>query len=448
MRQAIVTLLVVALLGTATVQPASAQGRISLIADTEIEYTLRQFLQPILQAAGVSPSAVTIYIVNDPGLNAFVAGGQNVFINTGLLIGARNVEELLGVLAHETGHVAGGHLARGSEQLARAERRALIATLLGLAAAAASGQPEAGVAILGGGQDFALRELLSFTRSMEAAADQAAVSYLDRIGVTSEGLATFLGRLADQELVPTSRQVEYVRTHPLTADRIDAVQALVDQSSHRDTPAPDEFQAAFLRIQAKVYGFLYPRQALSSNGPDTTSIPGLYARAIALFRTGAVEEALTTMDQLIAREPGNPFLHEFRGQILLENGRLAEARESYAAADRLLPGQPLILIALAQTLSTENSSEADLQAAIAHLENATATRRGQTAFAFRLLATAYGRAGDLGMAAIALAEEGLAQGDRITALQQADRAQQILPAGSPGYLRAQDIRRAAEELEE
>ena len=446
MRKVIVTLLVVALLGTATVRPAKAQ--LSLIADTEIEYTLRQFLQPILQAAGVSPSAVTVYIVNDPGLNAFVAGGQNIFINTGLLIGAQNVEELLGVLAHETGHVAGGHLARGSEQLARAERRALIATLLGLAAAAASGQPEAGIAILGGGQDFAVRELLSFTRSMEAAADQAAVSYLDRIGVTSEGLATFLGRLADQELVPTSRQVEYVRTHPLTADRIDAVQALVDRSRYQDTRAPEEFQAAFLRIQAKVYGFLYPRQALSSYGADTSSIPGLYARAIALFRTGAVEEALATMDQIIAREPSNPFLHEFRGQILLENGRLPEARESYAAADRLLPGQPLILIALAQTLSTETSSDADLQAAIAHLENATATRRGQTAFAFRLLATAYGRAGDLGMAAIALAEEGLAQGDRTTAFQQADRAQQILPVGSPGYLRAQDIRRAAEELEE
>ena len=448
MRKAIVTLLVVVLLGTTAVRPATAQGRLSLIADTEIEYALSRFLEPILQAAGVSPSAVTIYIVNDPSLNAFVAGGQNIFINTGLLIGAENVEELLGVLAHETGHVAGGHLARGSEQLARAERRALIATLLGLAAAAASGQPEAGIAVLGGGQDFAVRELLSFTRSMEAAADQAAVSYLDRIGVTSEGLATFLESLADQELVPTSRQVEYVRTHPLTADRIAAVRSLVDRSDHRDTRAPADFQAAFLRIQAKVYGFLYPQQALSLYGADTTTIPGLYARAIALFRTGYVEEALATMDQLIAREPENPFLHEFRGQILLENGRLAEARESYAAADRLLPGQPLILIALAQTLSTETSSDADLQVAIDHLEAATATRRGQTAFAFRLLATAYGRAGDLGMAAVALAEEGLAQGDRTTAMQQADRAQQILPAGSPGYLRAQDIQRAAEELDE
>jgi predicted Zn-dependent protease len=436
----LVTLFLAVWIGLA---PAAARAQLSLIRDAEIEHILRTFATPIFQVAGVSPRAVDIRLVNDRRINAFVAGGQNLFLFTGLLVETETAGELIGVIAHETGHIAGGHIARGQEALEQAQRTALLTTLLGVAAAIASGDARVGAATAGGGTAIAERSFLGYSRSMESAADQAAINYLNRAGLSARGLLRFMETLEDQELLPASRQVEYIRTHPLTRDRVDFIRNHVHGSRLADAPLPPTYVEQFERMQAKLIGFLHPTIALRRYGADDPRVAPRYGHAIALYRQGRVEESLTMMTRLVEEEPNNPYFHEIVGQILLENGRVAEARRAYERAAALSPDEPLILTALAQT-KIDAGTPADLQSAIDDLTRAVAQRDGGTPLAWRLLATAYGRTGDLGMSALALAEEALAMGDEETAQQQAARALRALPNGSSGWLRAQDIRRTAE----
>lgn len=424
--------------------PSAAQGRrLSFIRDAEIEHIIGRFSEPIFQVAGINPNAVGIYLVSDSRPNAFVTGGQNMFFTTGLLIQTTGPDQLIGVIAHETGHMAGGHLARGQEELEAAQRKAIVSALLGIAAALAAGDAGAGGAIIAGGQQVAERSFLSYSRAMEAAADQAGVTYLDRAGISSEGMLSFFEQLEDQELLPANRQAEYVRTHPLTRDRIEFVRQHVRNAQTTGQPLPDEYIEAYARIQAKLIGFLQPQAAYSRYRGDE-SVAGRYARSIAQYRMGNIDSALGLIDGLIAEEPNNPFFHELRGQMLLENGQPGVARASYERANDLFPGEPTLMVPLAQTmLATE--PDGNLQETIELLNQSVATRLGGTPLAWRLLATAHGRQGDIGMAAVALAEEALARGDRATARQQAQRALQTLEEGSIGWLRAQDVQRAAEE---
>ena len=436
----LITLFLAAWIGFA---PATAHAQFAFIRDAEIEHIIRTMATPIFQVAGVSPQSVDIHLINDRRINAFVAGGQNMFINTGLLTEADHAGELIGVIAHETGHIAGGHIARGQEALAQAQRTAILTTLLGLAAAVASGNAEVGAAAVSGGATVAGRGFLAYTRTMESAADQAAINYLERAGLSAAGLLSFMETLENQELLPASRQAEYVRTHPLTRDRVDFIRNQVAQSSLADRPLPPDYTEMFDRMQAKLVGFLDPGTALRLYDPDDPGVAPRYGYAIALYRQGAVDEALALMDRLLAEEPDNPYFHEVVGQILLEHGRIAEARQAYERAVAILPDEPLILIALAQT-KIDAGSPADLQSAIDDLTRAVRQRDGGTPLAWRLLATAYGRTGDLGMSALSLAEEALAMGDDEAARQQAARALRELPTGAAGYLRAQDIERTAE----
>jgi predicted Zn-dependent protease len=429
--------------GWATVPAGAQERKLSFIRDAEIEATLRGYSLPIFQAAGIVPQGVDIYLVQSPTINAFVAGGQNLFINTGLLLAASNPEEIVGVIAHETGHIAGGHLARGQDAMERARRTALLSTLIGIAAAAASGQGGAGAAVIGGGMGAAQRSFLSFSRSMESSADQAAVGFLDRAGITTEGLLTFLQKLEDQELVPEDRRVEYVRTHPLTRERVDFIaNHLAEHPGGSPMSAADAER--FRRLQAKLLGFLSPQVALRRYAEGDPSVAARYARSIALFRRGDLPGAMALADGLLAEEPDNPYFHEWKGQMLLESGRVDEARPSYERAVALAPREPLLLVPLAQT-KIESGNDADLAGAIEDLTTAIARSGRGDAMAWRLLATAYGRSGDLGMAAVALAEEAMARGDRGMAEGQAQRAMDQLPAGSPGWLRAQDVLREAGE---
>ncbi len=446
MRKIVVTLVALAVIMSGMAPPLRAQDSderpLNLIRDSEIEDIIRHLAEPIFQVAGVSPGAVTIYLVNDPGLNAFVSGGQNLFIHTGLILQVHDAGELVGVMAHETGHIAGGHVIRGQAALESAQRTAILTTLLGVAAALAAGNGGAGVAMAGGGASLAERNFLSFTRSMENSADQAALTFMDRAGISAAPMLAFLERLENQELVPASRQDAYIRTHPLTRDRVDAVRAHVARSPATSRTLPASALEEFRRMQAKLLAFLQPQTALRRYANDD-SIAGRYARAIALYRRNDVTSSLALMTGLLAQEPNNPFFHELVGQINLEHGRIPEARQAYLRAVQLRPHDPLILVALAQARLATNSP-ADLQAAITDLNRAVTADEGGTPMAWRLLATAYGRSGDLGMAAMSLAEEALGQGDYDAARQHAERALRTLRQGSPGWLRAQDVQRAAE----
>ncbi|WP_245978266.1 M48 family metalloprotease [Allostella humosa] len=416
-----------------------AQNRTSLIRDAEIEATVRAYAAPLFSVASLDPDAVQVYLVNDQRINAFVAGGQRLFLNTGLILQAKTPNQLSGVIAHETGHIAGGHLARIQDALSTATTTAIVSMLLGIAAAALAGDGKAAGAAIVGGTSLAQRNLLYYNRGQESSADQAGFSYLERTGQSARGMLEFFEILERQELLAAIRQDPYMRSHPLTRERMDAVRAHVQRSKYKDAVDPPELLLRHARMLAKLRGFLQsPSETLRQYPQSDQSMPARYARAIAYYRIPDLKRALPEIDRLLADFPADPFFHELKGQVLFENSRVAEAEAPYREALRLAPGEALLRYGLAQVLLERNDQSAATEAR-ALLNEAVRHETRNPSF-WRLLAIAYGREGNLGMTALSLAEQASASGNHRRTVEQSNRALGILPRGSPGWLRADDLR--------
>ncbi|MBO6561900.1 MAG: M48 family metallopeptidase [Nisaea sp.] len=410
----------------------------SYVTDTEIEFYIRELATPVFQTAGLSPSAIDIYFINDDTLNAFVAGGQNIFFHTGLLMATETPEQLLGVIAHETGHIAGGHLARTGEALRNASQNALLGIILGAGAALATGRGDAAGAIFQGTQAAVQDSLLSYSRTQESAADQAAVRYLDANRESSKGMLEFLSTLSGQELLSGRSRSPYASTHPLTQDRISFVEAHVANSRFSDAKLSDDLQIKHRRMVAKLKGFIRsPARTFRDYEESDSSLEARYARAIATYRLPDMNKAVTMVDGLLEEYPKDPYFHELKGQILFEAGKPAEAEGSYRTAHELLPDAPRIQLELARVLLAREGPEASAEAQT-HLERVVQEMPSST-FAWRQLAIAYGRNGDHGMSALALAEEAYRSGRERDAALQANRAKQKLQPNTEPWLRATDI---------
>ena len=433
--------LVLALAASLTLQAPVVEARsIGLIRDAEIEATLQRFLAPILEAAGLGADSVQIYIVNDPQLNAFVAGGMNLFLNTGLLMRTENPSQLIGVMAHETGHIAGGHLTRVSTPQNKAAAESILAAVLG-AATAVIGAPGLGTAIIAGGQQYAQAGLMRFSRGQEQSADQAALTYLDRAGLSGRGLAQFFHILEAQNVLAVSSANPWLMSHPLTRDRIEFVENHV--AGQPDPPLPAGWVDAHRRMVVKLTAFLKdPRDVLRTYQGDD-SLYGRYGRAIAEYRLPDLPQALKDIDALIAEHPDDPYFHELKGQMLFENGRVEDAVGPYREAVRLAPDSALLRIGLAQAL-IESGTPADTTAAVANLKDALQREPGN-ASAWRLLGIAQGREGQQGLSDLAFAEYALLIGKPDDARLYARRAENKIAASNPAWLRLQDILRVLEE---
>ena len=418
----------------------------NFIRDTEIEADIRTMVTPIWKVAGLEPSALHVYLIEDKQINSFVAGGQNEFINTGLIIRAKTPNQLIGVLAHETGHIAGGHLTRFQEAVKNASIEGIIAMVAG-AAAMVAGKGSGGAAAMLPAQSVAQQAFLQYSIAQEASADHAAMTYLDASGQSARGLLQFFEILQGEELLSGNREDPYLRTHPLTSQRIDYVRNHVEHSRFSDAPDTQANIDMLKRIKVKLDAFLSaPSSTLAAYPEKDQSVLARYARAIAYYRIPQLGKALPTIDGLIRDFPQDPYFRELKGQMLFENGRIAEAEQPYEEAVRLAPTAPLLRISLAQTYVESNDPKLNKRA-IAYLNDALRTEDKETE-GWHLLATAYGRDNQIGMAALALAEEGLAGGKKKDAQQQAVRAKALLPKNSPGYHRAENIHREAEQIED
>lgn len=438
----LLTALAVSLVQTAV--PALAQGRqLQFIRDAEVESIIRNYATPLFQAAGLDPNAVDVYLVQDPSLNAFVAGGQNLFLNTGLLMRAEGPLEVIGVIAHETGHIAGGHIAQRIGAMDDASTTVIAAYILGILGAIASGRGEVASAVISGAQDIALRGLLSFSRSQERAADQAAISYLESANISPSGLLRFMGRLKGQEVLLAANQDPYLTTHPLTRERIDFLEQQTAASPNATTPPTAEMVALHERLRAKLIGFLEPRYRVEQIYPQSDqSLPAVYARGIMEYREGHLEKALTLIDSLLAQHPSDPFFLEIKAQMLFEFGRIAESLPLFEAAVAARPNAAQIRLMLARAQIEMNSPGED-QRAIENLQ-LVLVAEPRNSFAWRLAAVAYGRLGNDGMASLSLAEAALARGENEDAQRLAERAMDLLANGSPAWLQADDVAREAE----
>jgi predicted Zn-dependent protease len=425
-----------------------AQPRRSFIRDAEVENTIHTFTTPLFQAAGLAPDSIRIHLLVDNSLNAFVAGGLNMFIHTGLLIRAETPGQLIGVLAHETGHIAGGHLARMQDAAGNASTEALVGMLLGAAVGAATGRADAGAAIAMGSQELAVRNFLTYTRSEESSADQAAIKYLDSTQQSAKGLAEFFEILGDQELLVAARQDAYMRTHPLTRDRVAFVHDQVVKSPYTNVAPRPEWVEMQRRMRGKLFAFIEPPYRTFLRYKDTdTSLEARYARAIAAYRKPDMASAVPLIDALLAERPNDPYFWELKGQMLFENGRGAEAIAPYKKAVELLPDSALMRIQLAQ-VQIEQEDPALLAEAQKHLSLA-AHQEPDNRTAWRLMAIAFGRDGDEGMAAYAMAEQTLIEGKLSDAAFHAGKAERLLPRTGEIWLRIQDIKeRTAQAKEE
>ncbi len=430
-------ILAVALALVLLAAPARAQ-QLQLIRDAEIEATIAELARPIFESAGITPSDVDIYLVNDDRLNAFVAGGQNLFLFTGLLMRAENAEQLAGVIAHEAGHIAGGHLVR----LADAAENAAVEQILGLvlgAAAAAAGAPQVGGAIAMGGQGLAQESMLRYSRAQEQAADQAAVTYLDRTGIGAAGLRDFFEILDQKRMLSGAQPTPYLQTHPLTRDRITFVARHAEDDTTNMDAAARERHA---RMVAKLEGFLESPARVRDELAGEEGVAARYGHAVATYRLNDVPGALREVRELIETEPRNPYFREFEGQILFETGDVEAAVAPYREAVRLAPDQPLLKLGLARAL-LESGRPAD---AAAQLE-AVVRAEPRNAFAWRTLGIARGRAGDLGASNLALAEAAILQRRLDDAGLYLARAEERVTSG-PERQQLADLERALEDARE
>jgi len=420
-------------------RPAFAGG-LNIIRDEEIEQSLKIIAKPVFNQAGLSADTVKFVLVESPELNAFVAGGQNIFLYTRLILETENPAELFGVIAHETGHIADGHLFRVQAEMSNLSLQAMLASIVGIAVAIGARAPDAGMAIGSLGSSLTTREFLRHTRTQEGSADQAGVRFLRAAHLPVTGFLSFMKKLEKQELLPESQQSQYVLTHPLSQDRVDFLQHVVDEAPQaKMPPAWDELHR---RIKAKLQGYLFPDRALREKADSTAA---RYGRAIAWFRKGQAEKALALLDPLLQEEPENPYFHELKGQILLENGRIEEAVPVYARAVELAPFSGLIRIAYAHCLleAKENKDERRAEA-VKQLTLALEKER-QMPEPHYLLAIAYGKQGQEGLSRLHLAEEALLQNKPDFAKREASLARANLKKDTPAYMRAEDILNAVEK---
>ncbi len=408
------------------------------IEDTEVDEILHKECDPVFIAAGINPHDMHIVLIEDKELNAGTGSTKLIGINTGLIAETKTPNELIGVMAHETGHAAGGHTVRGEAEMARAGMNPFLLTLgLGLLAIAA-GAPDAGAALITSSPYFGALGSLGYSREQEARADQAAVTYLEKSGQSARGLVDFFDNFRYQEVFDEARRYPFFQTHPISSDRVEGLRRRAEEQPHYNTPDSPELIAEHEIMKAKLFAFIQdPAQTFLKYPETDKSYPARYARAIAYYRETEIDYALKAIDALIADQPNNPYLWELKGQVLFEAGRPKESEAPHRKSVELKPNAPILQVNLARAiLAQEDGKRAE--EAIQHLQKALAFDP-DNAFAFALMAQAYDAKGDGGNARLASAEEHYALGDLVRARVFALRAREMLPKNTPQWRRATDI---------
>ncbi len=403
---------------------------INFIRDTEVENVLTAYVRKIFGQTNLPPKNAEVVLINDNSINAFVAGGQTIFVHTGLITHAKTVDDVIFVLSHETGHIVGGHIVRGTGVFEQAKTTALISSILG-GLVALAGRPDAGIAVMMGGTSSASGIFTAYRQTEESAADRIAMDIVKKLNYSTAGFSAIMEQIKAEERLNTPDDAGYLRTHPMTQDRVNALERFLKN------PTPTTRDIRFDLIKAKLIGFLYPpERTYQIYGGDTTPAAD-YARAIALYHDHRIPESLALIDKLIAGRPNYPYFYELKGQFLFESGQIDAAIPVYRQAVTLMPKAPLIRLSLAQAL-LETPEPQNHTEALNHLEQIIAFE-DSLPFAWQLLATAYERTGNNTKIPYAMAELYRTAGDLKQAKKHAKKVIETNPKGTPVYQKAQDI---------
>ena len=409
----------------------------SVLRDTETELLFRDMSRPLIVAGKLDPNSVKVVLLNDPEINAFVAQGQTVYVQSGLLLAADNVDQLQGVVAHELGHVVAGDSIRSSQGMKQAVGISILSLVLA-AAAIAAGAGDVGEGIMMAGQRAAEGSFMSFTRGQEATADASAARFLSKAGISGKGILDFFGKLQNQEYrLAIYSKDSFDRDHPLNSERITALGQTLRTDAAYNKPSDPALEARFQRVKAKLMGFIDPKLTVTKYPERDQSIPAHYARAYAYHLGGYPDKAQSEADALLAADPHDPFFLELKGQILLEDGRPADAVPMLREAVQRSGEAPMIAAmlghALVETENPKNFTEAK------QILKVAVNKDNQDPFAWYQLGIIYDREGDAPRAALATAERSNLENQPKMALASAQMAMKGIPPGTPDYLRAQDI---------
>jgi predicted Zn-dependent protease len=418
----------------------------SFLRDAETEQLLREYTRPILRAAGLERQNIQVVIINDPVFNAFVADGRRIFVNFGAIMQSQTPNQLIGVLAHETGHLAGGHLAKMREQIAHAQTSMIVAMLLGAGAVVAGARSNSsngsltnvGVAAISAPQDLIRNSLLAYQRSQEENADRAGVKFLTATGQSAKGMYDTFKRFSDESLFAAHNADPYMQSHPMPVERVAALEEIAHSSPYWDKKDDPALQARHDMVRAKISAFLERQDTVYRRYPlSDTSLPGRYAHAIATYRHGDLHNALTQIDALLQMQPANPYFYELRGQALLEGGKPADAIAPLRKAVQLSGNNALIEMLLGQALvATDNPTNS---AEAIQILKAAVSRETEAPLGYQQLAMAYAKKGDYAEADLASAQAAYLRGDNKTARDLASRAKTRFAIGTPGWVKADDI---------
>ena len=433
-------IMLVVMLSVAAVRPAFAQqgdGAPSVLRDTETERLFKDMSRPIIVAAGLDPNSVNVVLLNDREINAFVATGQTVYVQSGLLEATDNLNQLQGVVAHELGHVVAGDAIRSGEGAKRATAISILSLVLG-AAAMAAGAGDAGMGIMMAGQRAAEGDFMAFTRAQEATADASASRFLSKAGISGKGILDFFGKLQNQEYrLAIYSKDSFDRTHPLNSERITALGQILRTDPAYSKATDPALEARFQRVKAKLIGYVDPKLAVTKYPESDHSVPAHYARAYAYHLGGYPQKAETEANALLAIDPHDPYFLELKGQILLEDGKPLEAIPPLREAVERSGNAPMIAAmlghALVETEDSKNFAEAK------QILKVAVNKDNQDPFAWYQLGIIYDREGDPARAALATAERSNLENQPKMALATAQIAMKGIPPGTPDYLRAQDI---------
>jgi len=405
--------------------------------DAETEIFLSEMTTPIVNVANLNSSSVDLYLFNDNSVNAFVTCGQKIFVNTGLIMEFEDPSMLRGVIAHETGHIAGAHLARSDIALKKAQAPMIIGLLLGIGAAVAGGDSDAVQGILLGSQQIAQGMVAKYSRGQEAAADQAAFQYLEKLGLSSKGMIDVLYNFADQEALSARNQSSRVRSHPISRQRIMALENQAVNSKFYNQRDSLELTYRYNMIRAKLEGFLKRPDDIIRKYEKNDSDYAIYASSVALYRKALTDKAIDKINILIDKYPTNPWYYELKGQILYESGKIKPSIEPYEKAVKFSTGHPLLNIALASAYLALNDKEYDIKAQ--NLLNNVIKKDQKNSYAWFQLAIAEARLGNIGKADLYSAERYFVLGDVNLASFHAKRSKNNLKDNGPLLMRAEDI---------
>lgn len=432
-------LMLALILAATSWQPAAAQDDSGpqILRDTETEALFRDMSVPLIKAGGLDPGSVKVVLLNDPEINAFVSQGQTVYLQSGLIEDADNVNQVQGVVAHELGHVIAGDSIRSGEGQKQAMGITILSLLIGIAAVAA-GAGDAGMGLMMAGQRAALGDMMAFTRAQESTADATGMRLLSKAGISGKGMLDFFGKLQNLEYrLAIYSKDSFDRDHPLSSERIQALQQTLQLDPAWNKPTDPQLEARFERVKAKLLGFVDPKQAVVKYPESDQSIPAHYARAYAYHLGGYPDKAESEANALLAIDPHDPYFLELKGQILLEDGKPKEALAPLREATERSGNAPMIAAmlghALVETNDAKNFDEAK------EILKVAVNRDNEDPFAWYQLGIIYDHEGDQPRAQLATAERSNLQGDPKMALASAQMAMKGIPPGTPDYLRAQDI---------